>query len=270
MESPLNEKIQRELKRKAAKKKNDGNYVPVLTLREQVLALVYEINQSLPDGRKVTPRSALIVMDRAKHELSSLGEESLTHGVLREVSRFISLSSSTIRHNDLSARNTDLLAAGHPLSPLNASLGTEELRLAYARWLSADPKVDASARALVATAYSAVPDSVEREHAFMRLRSLTAGLVPSYVKIEHFPITAAFGSGNSSAARRARVALQWRDKKGRWVEMGRGGNFKYSMPNGSSALASGIYVGVSPDGQNGLFQEIRTSRTESTLFLRKT
>jgi hypothetical protein len=36
--------------------------------------------------------------------------------------------------------------------------------------------------------------------------------------------------------------------------MGRGGNFKYSMPNGSSALASGIYVGVSPDGQNGLFQ----------------
>jgi hypothetical protein len=88
----------------------------------------------------------------------------------------------------------------------------------------------------------------------MRLRSLTAGLVPSYVKIEHFPITAAFGSGNSSAARRARVALQWRDKKGRWVEMGRGGNFKFSMPDGSSALASGIYVGVSPDGQNGLFQ----------------
>jgi hypothetical protein len=88
----------------------------------------------------------------------------------------------------------------------------------------------------------------------MRLRALTAGAVPNYVKIEHFPITAAFGSGNSSAARRARVALQWRDKKGRWVEMGRGGNFKYSMPNGSSALASGIYVGVSPDGQNGLFQ----------------
>jgi hypothetical protein len=88
----------------------------------------------------------------------------------------------------------------------------------------------------------------------MRLRSLTAGLVPNYVKIEHFPITAAFGDGNSSAARRARVALQWRDKKGRWVEMGRGANFNFTMPDGSMGSASGVYVGVAPDGRNGLIQ----------------
>jgi hypothetical protein len=254
MESPLNEKIQRELKRKAAKKKNSGNYLPVLTLRDKVLSLVEESNKSIPVGRRVTPRTALTVMNRALNELSSLESESLEYGVLREVSRFISLSSSTIRHNDADARNLDLLTVGHPLSELNLSLTEDQHRVAYAKWLASDPKIDDSARSLVATAYSALPDSVEREHAFMRLRSLTAGLVPNYVKIEHFPITAAFRDGNSSAARRARVALQWRDKKGRWVEMGRGANFNFTMPDGSMGSASGTYVGVAPDGRNGLIQ----------------
>jgi hypothetical protein len=254
MESPLNEKIQRELKRKAAKKKNSGNYLPVLTLRDKVLSLVEESNKSIPVGRRVTPRTALTVMNRALNELSSLESESLEYGVLREVSRFISLSSSTIRHNDAEARNLDLLTVGHPLSELNLSLTDDQHRVAYAKWLASDPKIDDSARSLVATAYSALPDSTEREHAFMRLRSLTAGLVPNYVKIEHFPITAAFRDGNSSAARRARVALQWRDKKGRWVEMGRGANFNFTMPDGSMGSASGTYVGVAPDGTNGLIQ----------------
>jgi hypothetical protein len=247
MESPLNEKIQRELKRKAAKKKNSGNYLPVLTLRDKVLSLVEESNKSIPVGRRVTPRAALTVMNRALNELSSLESESLEYGVLREVSRFISLSSSTIRHNDADARNLDLLTVGHPLSELNLSLTDDQHRVAYAKWLASDPKIDDSARSLVATAYSALPDSVEREHAFMRLRSLTAGLVPNYVKIEHFPITAAFRDGNSSAARRARVALQWRDKKGRWVEMGRGVNFRFRLPDGSIQVGRGNYVGSGGD-----------------------
>ena len=75
MDAPLNEKIERTLKRKAARKKNDSNYMPVLSLHEQVLALVKEANSKVPQERHVTPRSALTVMNRSLASLSSLDSE---------------------------------------------------------------------------------------------------------------------------------------------------------------------------------------------------
>jgi hypothetical protein len=241
MESPLNKKIQRSLEREAAKKKKDSNYIPVLTLRQQVLSLVSDANKSAESERQVTPRAALIVMDRALANLSVVDEEARDFAVLREVSSFISTAQKTTVTT--ASTHIDLLPQGHPLSALNASLTPEEYRFKYAQWLSADADVSPAARPLVAAAFSAEPGSIERTHAFMRL-SVTAENVPGYFKLDPAPIVAAFSDGNSSAARRARVALQWRDKKGRWVEMGRGANFRYRMPGGGVASASGVYVGV--------------------------
>ena len=256
MESPLNKKIQRSLERTAAKKKKDSNYIPVLTLRQQVLSLVTEANKSAQSERRVTPRSALIVMDRALASLAVVDEESRDFAVLREVSSFISTAQKTSVMT--ASAHTDLLPQGHPLSALNASLTPEEYRFKYAQWLAADADVSSAARPLVAAAFSAKPGSIERDHAFMRL-SVTKENVPGYFKLDPAPIIAAFSDGNSSAARRARVALQWRDKRGRWVEMGRGANFRFRMPGGGVASASGVYVGVRPQqpGENytaGLIQ----------------
>ena len=241
MESPLNKKIQRSLERTAAKKKKDSNYIPVLTLRQQVLSLVTEANKSAQPERRVTPRSALIVMNRALANLAVVDEESRDFAVLREVSSFISTAQKTSVMT--ASAHTDLLPQGHPLSALNASLTPEEYRFKYAQWLAADADVSSAARPLVAAAFSAKPGSIERNHAFMRL-SVTTEKVPGYFKLDPAPIIAAFSDGNSSAARRARVALQWRDKRGRWVEMGRGANFRYRTSSGSVASASGVYVGV--------------------------
>jgi hypothetical protein len=256
MESPLNKKIQRSLEREAAKKKKDSNYIPVLTLRQQVLSLVTEANKSAQPERQVTPRSALIVMDRALASLAVVDEESRDFAVLREVSSFISTAQKTSVMT--ASAHVDLLPQGHPLSALNASLTPEEYRFKYAQWLAADADVSSAARPLVAAAFSAKPGSIERDHAFMRL-SVTKENVPGYFKLDPAPIIAAFSDGNSSAARRARVALQWRDKKGRWVEMGRGANFRYRTSSGGVASASGVYVGVRPKqpGENytaGLIQ----------------
>jgi hypothetical protein len=256
MESPLNKKIQRSLERTAAKKKKNSNYIPVLTLRQQVLSLVAEANKSAQSERRVTPRSALIVMDRALASLAVVDEESRDFAVLREVSSFISTAQKTSVMT--ASAHTDLLPQGHPLSALNASLTPEEYRFKYAQWLAADADVSSAARPLVAAAFSAKPGSIERDHAFMRL-SVTKENVPGYFKLDPAPIIAAFSDGNSSAARRARVALQWRDKRGRWVEMGRGANFRFRMPGGGVASASGVYVGVRPQqpGENytaGLIQ----------------
>ena len=257
MDTPLNDKIERTLKRKAARKKNDSNYMPVLSLHQQVLALVSEANSKVSQERHVTPRSALTVMNRSLASLSSLDSDAKDFAVLREVSRFLNVATKTFTASQ--THNTDLLVAGHPLSTLNASLSGEEFLKKNARWIAADPSIDESIRPLVASAHAATPGSIEREHAFARLNA-NKTLLAAYFKIDSLsPIIAAFGSGNSSAARRARVALQWRDRKGRWVEMGRGADFNFRMPDGSVARASGVYVGVRPQraGENftaGLIQ----------------
>ena len=82
----------------------------------------------------------------------------------------------------------------------------------------------------------------------MRLRALAASAVPAYFKIDDVTaLVASFNDGNSSAARRARVALQWRDRFGRWVEMGRGVNFRFRLADGSIQVGRGNYVGAGGD-----------------------
>jgi len=56
--------------------------------------------------------------------------------------------------------------------------------------------------------------------------------------------------GNSRAARSARAKLQWRDRKGRWVEMGRGVKFNFRGLDGANHSAIGTFVGAR-DADNG-------------------
>lgn len=61
-------------------------------------------------------------------------------------------------------------------------------------------------------------------------------------------VTAA--GGNSRAARSARAKLQWRDRFGRWIEMGRGVKFKIRFPDGSPRSVIGKFVGAK-DAETG-------------------
>ena len=230
--------------RKAIYKKD---YKP-MSLREKVLSLIVEANKNAPIERRVVPRAALTVMDRAAKQLSSLSTESNELGVLREVAKFITAHQDTYKAYEYSS-NLDLLPVGHPKSLKNITASAQTARERYAQWLASDVSVDTNVRPLVAAAHSLQPGSLERRHAFARLRVTRAGAVPAFFKIDESPIealVAAFGfrGGNSSAARRARVALQWRDRKGRWVEMGRGIDFNFRLPNGDIGSAGGTYVGV--------------------------
>jgi len=245
MDSPLNEMISRSQNRVAAVSKVKGS---ILSLRQQVIKLVEESNASLLEERRVTPRSALIVMDRASAELSSLSKASREYGVLREVNKFISLSSYGITAGG-SVKHSDLLPQGHPFSSLNVFASDSVILAKNAEWLSADPKIDDSVRSLVATAFSLPVDSLERKHAFARLSVVKASLVPLHLKSDFIleALVASFGDGNSSASRRARVALQWRDRLGRWVEMGRGVNFSVRLKDGSIHVVNGVYVGAGGD-----------------------
>ena len=254
METPIDIAVKRSrrvadaARRKGAKKKN----VKEPSLRVKVLSLVRQANRSVPEARRVVPRDALIVLSRALEELSALPQDSREFAALREVNRFISLNQNTHPKKE-QIKHTDLLAAGHPLSNHNAYISGEDFIRRYAEWLSADPSISTDARRLVYTAFSSPLGSLERKHAFTRLRSLQASAVPAYFKFDHAltPLVAAFRDGNSSAARRARVALQWRDRYGKWVEMGRGLNIKVRLANGNVVNVPGVHVGVDPSNIRG-------------------
>jgi hypothetical protein len=56
--------------------------------------------------------------------------------------------------------------------------------------------------------------------------------------------------GNSRAARSARAKLQWRDRFGRFIEMGRGIKFKVRLSDGTARSVNGKFVGA-VDGETG-------------------
>jgi len=60
----------------------------------------------------------------------------------------------------------------------------------------------------------------------------------------------AFG-GNSHAARSARAKMQWRDRYGRWIEMGKGVKFKFKRADGTVVSARGVAVGNTDDPNVG-------------------
>jgi hypothetical protein len=125
------------------------------------------------------------------------------------------------------------------------------LRHARSRWIAADPRVDDDVREIVAAAYFYDKGSVEYSHAIASLQVLVAGAVPREIYLTALTAAFSFGDGNSSAARSMRANLQWRDRIGRWIEMGRGIGFRINI-GGNNVPINGKFVGV--NGKLGLVQ----------------
>jgi hypothetical protein len=83
--------------------------------------------------------------------------------------------------------------------------------------------------------------------------------------------------GNSRAARSARAKLQWRDRFGRFIEMGRGIKFKVRFPDGTTKSVTGkffgaidgdtgqVYVNKDPNGLPNGFYEVKSSNAQEIL-----
>lgn len=245
MHYDINKKIEQLAMCKPARKKSKRKRKSY-SLHQEVLSLVGQANAHALPERRVVPRSALAVMNRALASLSSVDSNSRNLAVLREVNKFISLHQDTFKAHSSKTDYADLLPIGHPLCSLNLTVSEKHERERYAAWLAADASISDEARSLVATAYSLEPGSLERRHAFARIE-VTRHIVPLFIKFDSIQALVAayqFRDGNSSAARRARVATQWRDRYGRWVEMGRGLDFKFKLPDGQIGTAAGTYVGI--------------------------
>lgn len=206
-------------------------------IRNEALQMIEASNQFTTNTRRINRRSAFRVISRSLHSSEGLPFSVRKHQALTELSNYISLA----KYNKvvgLTAFNTDLLPLTHPRSTREHSMTASAVFRTHVQWVVDDPRItDETARGFIASAMLAPSNSPEKLYAIIRLENLPQGHVPLDA------MTAAYGGGNSAAAKRARVALQLRDRMGRWVEMFGGLGIKVKRRDGSTASLTGRAVG---------------------------
>jgi antirestriction protein ArdC/DNA polymerase III epsilon subunit-like protein len=234
-----------------------------ISVSELIFNFTLEQNARVEEIRRVTEQQLEIV---ALRSLTASATENLTtdvryFNVLRELSHFLSLATEGPRPNG-EDRNTDLLPEYHPSSTAELSLDPITFRARRGAWYSADPRIeDEEVRSLVASVYGSHPMDVQFQHAYTRLLALPAGSLP--VDIIVSPLTAGvwgkvkstyskamnvFKGKNSSFWRSLRAKRQLRDSKGRWIEMGGGGQVNVRFPKGDVRAVPGKVAGYSSEG----------------------
>lgn len=221
------------------------------SFRQSLRNLAAVENAKVPAERRVSQQAVFLVAERSLAKTADLEKKTRQFVAYKEVSSFISLACTGKLSTDSQVGYRDLLPVGHPLSSRNNSMTASALRHARSRWIAADPRVDEDAREVIAAAYFYDKGSVEYSHAIASLQVLVAGAVPREIYLSALTAAFSFGSGNSSAARSARANLQWRDRIGRWIEMGRGIGFRINI-GGNIFPINGKFIGV--DGNRGLVQ----------------
>ncbi|WJZ48510.1 hypothetical protein [Actinomycetia phage DSL-LC01] len=246
-------------KRRKAKNRLSRTYS--IQLREQIKKMLDEANSSVEPERQIPYAVALQVAGRDLRKTRKLHSDVRMFSAARAVAAHISLSVAG-KETIASLENSDLLPVGHPSSTKPHAMTASALRRERARWIAADPTIKPEARALVASALSLHPKSVEAAHAFARIEAADLSVVPQWVKVlaadAAEPVTAALGlGGNSSMARRLRAQMQRRDRYGKFAFMGGGFSFGIKI-GGLFRTVSGKVVGMPSGGDGDLIEvEVR-------------
>lgn len=185
-------------------------------LKKKVYAIVDKANSEFSAERRVSRRAATLVVKKSLVDSVGLEYSLREYRALKALSEFINLA-----HNNksitASVNNfTDLLPVGHPSSTKKHTMTASAFTHARLRWVLADPRIPFEAKPLVASVLVDAPDSESYIYSLTRLESDPDSSVPLQSLI------AAFGDGNSSAARSLRARMQRRDRYGRFAFMGGG------------------------------------------------
>jgi len=213
-------------------------------IRVEALQILESANEFASTSRRVSKRAAYKVISRSLSKTNGLPFSIRKHQAFSDLSNYIALAKHN-KVNGLTAFNTDLLPVSHPRSTKLTTMTASAILEAQMRWVIDDPRItDDNAKALIASAMMSHPDSPEHMYTMKRIELLPQGTVPLEA------LVAAYGDGNSRAARSARAKLQRRDRKGRFAEMF--GTFKLilGLRDGGKASATGRILGqniFSPD-----------------------
>ncbi len=231
------------------------------------LSMAGEANATQHALRHVRPGTVNVIVNRSMSITKDLPFSLREHLALRDLSDFISMSQVN-KSSVLHPRNTDLLPLGHPRSTRSHALSMDSIYDHRSRWSASDCGISSDeARALVAAAFSAMPNTMEHSYLITRLKALPAGEVPPSVLL-----AAIFSGKNSRAGRSARARAQRRDRKGRFAWMGGGMTAFVKRSDGSRKRLSGRVVGqgVGDDdtfdieGPDGQIRRVEAKASEGT------
>lgn len=222
--------------------------IPTSGVRKTISDLVTAHNETALPVRQISLETAYEVAERSLVASGGRNSETRKFLAIRDVMDFLSLAAEGKTSRGV-AENKDLLPIAHPLSAAAHTLTAAGLRHARARWISADPRIDESVRPLVASAYSARPESAERVYFFAKMQA-AGELIPTEIKADsRFEALLAaanpYKGGNSRAARSARARAQRRDSKGRFAYMGGAVRIKIQLADGRIVNALVYMVGNS-------------------------
>lgn len=213
-------------------------------IRDEALSILEKVNEFSSTSRRVGKRAAYKVISRSLSKTNGLPFSIRKYQALSELSEYISLAKYN-KVNKFKAFNTDLLPVSHPRSTKLTTMTASAMLEAQMKWVIDDPQItDDSVKSLIASAMMSHPDSPEHIYSMKRIELLPQGVVPLEA------LVAAYGDGNSRAARSARARLQRRDRNGRFARMF--GTFKliFGLRDGGKASATGRILGqniFSPD-----------------------
>jgi hypothetical protein len=203
----------------------------------EATAIVASANaQTLPERRVGTFEMMEVLhrsLSRTILNLTNPSQRAFT--ALRELSDFVNMATTGAKPK-IAGVHTDLLPVGHPLSTQQHSFSDKNVVEVRAVWMSADPRIADDFRPLVASAFKAPANSLEREYVMAKLEATSVTEVPREIILSLTAAGDPYGGGNSFLARSARARAQRRDRKGRFAWMGGGARVWLGTFDGVSTL----------------------------------
>ena len=210
------------------------------SLKKKVYSILDKANSEFSAERRVSRRAATLVVKKSLKTTLGLQYSLREHRALKALSEFLNFSQSGKMVSKSVEEFTDLLPMGHPNSTKQHSMTASAFANARLLWVLADPRISEEAKPLVASVLVDAKDSPSYLYALTRLEYDTDSALPLQALI------AAYGGGNSRAARSARARLQRRDKYGRFAFQGGGLSVNVRRSNGNINRLTGRTVADTP------------------------
>ena len=210
------------------------------SLKKKVYSILDKANSEFSAERRVSRRAATLVVKKSLKTTLGLQYSLREHRALKALSEFLNFSQSGKMVSKSVEEFTDLLPMGHPNSTKQHSMTASAFANARLLWVLADPRISEEAKPLVASVLVDAKDSPSYLYALTRLEYDTDSALPLQALI------AAYGGGNSRAARSARARLQRRDKYGRFAFQGGGLSINVRRSNGNINRLTGRTVADTP------------------------
>jgi hypothetical protein len=242
---------------------------------------VKEHNEKAPAGRKATLGQLKAVYRRGAGAYSSSHRPGKTRDqwAMARVNAYLKLLKSGRPSNPNYKQDNDLLPKAHPKSTnslesmtasalANAELivtlkeeneyqSPEHAIVAFAEYSGLGYEVIPAFRAVWMRAVDEheIPFERARELAINLYSSRDADLLPKVFTDSSATITAAFPGGDEWRSKKAK--LQLRDRKGRFIEMGGGFTWSFTLPGGTRRSATGKVVGQSTTKSDEILVDVK-------------